>query len=199
MRHPDHPRDGPRLVRRPADHGHHVRLITFPQIFFYGLYTVVGQVLNAKGAFGAYMWAPVLNNIIAIAGLVVFIYQFGPFASTPHTLENWTSAQTFWLVGMSTVGVIAQALILFWPLKRLGLGLRPKFGWRGIGLSTAAKLGGWTWPPASSPTSPSWPSPGPPRSPPALVTWTRPAGSPSRSPVSPPSTRPRSSIHCPTA
>ncbi len=119
-------------------------LITFPQIFFYGLYTVVGQVLNAKGAFGAYMWAPVLNNIIAIAGLVVFIYQFGPFARTPHTLENWTSAQTFWLVGMSTVGVIAQALILFWPLKRLGLGLRPKFGWRGIGLSTAAKLGGWT-------------------------------------------------------
>jgi len=119
-------------------------LITFPQIFFYGLYTVVGQVLNAKGAFGAYMWAPVLNNVIAIAALLVFIQQFGPFRTNPHTLENWSSAQTFWLVVMATVGVAAQAFILFWPLARLGLRIRPRFGWRGIGLSTAARLGGWT-------------------------------------------------------
>lgn len=119
-------------------------LITFPQIFFYGAYTVVGQVLNAKGAFGAYMWAPVLNNLVAIAALLVFIHQFGPFRTNRHTLENWTHAQTFWLAGMATVGVAAQAFILLWPLKRLGLGLRPKFGWRGIGLSTAARLSAWT-------------------------------------------------------
>ena len=36
-----------------------------PQIFFYGLYTVIGQVLNAKDAFGAYMWSPALNNVIS--------------------------------------------------------------------------------------------------------------------------------------
>ena len=119
-------------------------LITFPQIFFYGLYTVVGQVLNAKGAFGAYMWAPVLNNVIAILSLLVFIYEFGPFRTHAHSLENWTAGQTFWLVVMSTVGVAAQAFILFWPLARLGLRIRPRFGWRGIGLSTAARLGGWT-------------------------------------------------------
>ncbi|HEX8495944.1 MAG TPA: lipid II flippase MurJ, partial [Actinomycetales bacterium] len=39
-----------------------------PQVFFYGLYTVLGQVLNARGRFGAYMWAPVLNNVNALAG-----------------------------------------------------------------------------------------------------------------------------------
>ena len=119
-------------------------LITFPQIFFYGLYTVVGQVLNAKGAFGAYMWAPVLNNLIAIASLLVFIRQFQPFRLQHHTVENWTSGQTFWLVVMATVGVAAQAVILFWPLARLGLKIRPRFGWRGIGLAAAGKLGGWT-------------------------------------------------------
>ncbi|MDO4919106.1 murein biosynthesis integral membrane protein MurJ [Kocuria sp.] len=119
-------------------------LITFPQIFFYGLYTVVGQVLNAKGAFGAYMWAPVLNNVIAIASLLVFVQQFGPFRTHPHSLENWSTAQTFWLVGMATAGVAAQAFVLFWPLARLGLHIRPRFGWRGIGLSTAGRLGGWT-------------------------------------------------------
>jgi len=119
-------------------------LFTFPQIFFYGLYTVVGQVLNAKGAFGAYMWAPVLNNVVAIAALLVFVQQFGAYAQDPHTLENWTPAKTWLLAGTATLGVALQALVLFLPLKRLGLGLRPRFGWRGIGLSAAARLGGWT-------------------------------------------------------
>lgn len=119
-------------------------LFTFPQIFFYGVYTVVGQVLNAKGAFGWYMWAPVVNNIVAIAGLLVFIQQFGAFAEAGHTVESWRTPQTFWLAGMATLGVASQALVLLWPLKRLGLDLRPKFGWRGIGLSQAARLSGWT-------------------------------------------------------
>lgn len=119
-------------------------LFTFPQIFFYGLYTVVGQVLNARGAFGWYMWAPVVNNVVAIAALLVFIQQFGAYQQDPHTLENWAPAKTFWLAAMATVGVAAQALVLFWPLGRLGLRLRPKLGWRGIGLSTAARLAGWT-------------------------------------------------------
>lgn len=119
-------------------------LFTLPQIFFYGVYTVMGQVLNAKGAFGWFMWTPALNNVIAIAGLLVFIQQFGSYASVQHDLDTWTNAQTFWLVVISTVGVASQALILLWPLSRLGLDLRPKFGWRGIGLSTAAKLSGWT-------------------------------------------------------
>lgn len=117
---------------------------TLPQIFFYGMYTVMGQVLNAKGAFGWFMWTPALNNVIAIGGLLVFIQQFGAYAQTRHDVESWTSAQTFWLVVISTVGVAAQALVLMWPLKRLGLGIRPKFGWRGIGLSTAARLSAWT-------------------------------------------------------
>ena len=44
-----------------------------PQVFFYGLYTVLGQVLNARGSFGPYMWAPVVNNVVAIVGMVVFV------------------------------------------------------------------------------------------------------------------------------
>lgn len=119
-----------------------------PQIFFYGLYTVLGQVLNARGAFGWYMWAPVLNNVVAIAALILFIFAFGPqdVTSNPpfHNLDSWTSTQTLVLAGSATLGVALQALILFIPLRKVGLTLRPKFGWRGIGLSTAAHLAGWT-------------------------------------------------------
>lgn len=115
-----------------------------PQIFFYGLYALLTQVLNANGAFGPAMWAPILNNIVAIAGLGMFIWILGANASNPHTLDNWGSFQTFLVAGFSTIGVIAQTAILLVPVLRLRLGLRPRFGWRGVGLGQAAKLSVWT-------------------------------------------------------
>jgi putative peptidoglycan lipid II flippase len=115
-----------------------------PQIFFYGLYALLTQVLNANGAFGPAMWAPILNNIVAIAGLGMFIGIFGANVANPHTLDNWGPSQTFLVAGFSTIGVIAQTAILLVPVFRLRLGLRPRFGWRGVGLGQAAKLSVWT-------------------------------------------------------
>jgi putative peptidoglycan lipid II flippase len=115
-----------------------------PQIFFYGLYALLTQVLNANGAFGPAMWAPILNNIVAIAGLGMFIAIFGANVANPHTLDNWGPFQTFLVAGFSTIGVIAQTAILLIPVFRLRLGLRPRFGWRGVGLGQAARLSVWT-------------------------------------------------------
>ncbi len=115
-----------------------------PQIFFYGLYALLTQVLNANGAFGPAMWAPILNNVVAIAGLGMFIWILGANAANPHTLDNWGSFQTFLVAGFSTIGVIAQTAMLLVPVFRLRLGLRPRFGWRGVGLGQAAKLSVWT-------------------------------------------------------
>ena len=115
-----------------------------PQIFFYGLYALLTQVLNANGAFGPAMWAPILNNIVAIAGLGMFIWILGANESNPHTLDSWGSFQTFLVAGFSTIGVIAQTAILMVPVFRLRLGLRPRFGWRGVGLGQAARLSVWT-------------------------------------------------------
>ncbi|MBM7791428.1 putative peptidoglycan lipid II flippase [Paenarthrobacter ilicis] len=115
-----------------------------PQIFFYGLYALLTQVLNAHGAFGPAMWAPILNNIVAIAGLGMFIWILGANVTNPHTLDNWGSTQTFLIAGFSTFGVLAQTAILLVPVFRLRLGLRPRFGWRGVGLGQAAKLSVWT-------------------------------------------------------
>ena len=44
-------------------------VLCLPQVFFYGLYTLLGQVLTAHNRFGMFMWAPGLANIVAIAGL----------------------------------------------------------------------------------------------------------------------------------
>jgi len=115
-----------------------------PQIFFYGLYALLTQVLNAHGAFGPAMWAPIVNNIVAIAGLGMFIGIMGANAANPHTIDNWGSFQTFLVAGVSTIGVVTQTAVLLIPVFRLRLGLRPRFGWRGVGLGHAAKLSVWT-------------------------------------------------------
>ncbi len=115
-----------------------------PQIFFYGLYALLTQVLNANGAFGPAMWAPILNNLVAIAGLGMFIWIFGSNEINTHTLDNWGDTQTLLVAGFSTIGVISQTAILMIPVIRLKLGLRPRFGWRGVGLGQAAKLSVWT-------------------------------------------------------
>lgn len=116
-----------------------------PQVFFYGLYTVLGQVLNARGRFGAYMWAPVVNNVVGIAGLVVFIAVFGRGDGGQHVLESWSPAKIAVLGGTATLGVAVQALVLLWPLRRAGVRYRPVWGFRGVGLSSARRVAVWTF------------------------------------------------------
>ena len=38
-----------------------------PQIFFYGMSSLIGAILNTRGRFAAPMWAPVVNNLVVIA------------------------------------------------------------------------------------------------------------------------------------
>ncbi|ALV46778.1 hypothetical protein MB46_16030 [Arthrobacter alpinus] len=119
-------------------------LFLLPQIFFYGLFSLLGQVLNAHNSFKAYAWAPVVNNVVAIVGLLVFILVAGSSASTSHTVDNWTMGQTWMLAGTATLGIVVQSAVLLIPVHRLGLNLRPKFGWKGTGLGATAKVAVWT-------------------------------------------------------
>ncbi len=112
-----------------------------PQVFFYGLYTVFGQVLNARGVFGPFTWAPVANNVIALGGLTVFLLVVGPSGNRPP--GQWTGAQIALLAGSSSLGVAVQALILIVPLRRAGISFRLRFR----GLASDRRLGkvaGWT-------------------------------------------------------
>jgi putative peptidoglycan lipid II flippase len=116
-----------------------------PQVFFYGAYTMLGQVLNARGNFGPYMWAPVANNVVAIAGIGVLLVSVGAAGSHPRPPSAWTNGQIAMLGGTATLGVAVQALVLLWPLHALGIRYRPRFGWRGVGLRSAGRVAGWTF------------------------------------------------------
>lgn len=116
-----------------------------PQLFFYGLYTILGQVLNARKQFGPYMWAPALNNVISIIGFALFLWIFGPHAITEvDALSEWTGPKVAVIGVSATAGVMAQALILLVPLYRSGFRWTLRFGLRGFGLRTVGKVGLWT-------------------------------------------------------
>lgn len=116
-----------------------------PQLFFYGAYALLGQVLNARGSFGPYMWAPAVNNIVAIAGFGLFIALFGGWKTSGVVdADTWTTGQTTLLAAAATLGVIAQAVVLIPALRRAGVHYRPRWGLRGSGLSAAGGVATWT-------------------------------------------------------
>ncbi|GAA1058927.1 murein biosynthesis integral membrane protein MurJ [Agromyces bracchium] len=116
-----------------------------PQIFFYGLYTLLGEVLNARRSFGPFTWVPVLNNVVALAGLVAFGLLFGFDPDGTRTAEEWTPGMIALLAGSATLGIAAQAVVLFWFWRRIGLRYRPDFRWRGVGLRSAGRMAAWTF------------------------------------------------------
>jgi len=115
--------------------------LCLPQILFYGVYTMLGQVLNARGHFGVPMFAPIANNIIAIATFLLFIAVAGTSAAADGVL---TTDQVLILGIGTTLGVVVQALILIPVLIRSGYSYRPRFDFRNGGLGKAGGLAAWT-------------------------------------------------------
>ncbi len=108
-----------------------------PQIFFLGLFTMLGQVANSRGSFAPLMWAPIANNLIVIGVFAAFLLLQDDLA-----IGTITSAQVQLLGWGTTLGVVAQALILIPVVKRSGIHLRLVFGVKGLGKSFG--LAGWT-------------------------------------------------------
>lgn len=113
-----------------------------PQIFFYGLYTVLGQVLAAKGHFAMYAWSSVAANIVSSTGFIVFIALFGKANRQP--LAFWTSDKLIFTAGFWTLGVALQAILLFYPLRKIGIQYRPSLGIHGIGLRSMGPVAAWS-------------------------------------------------------
>lgn len=114
--------------------------LCLPQVFFYGAFVLVGQVLNARGRFGPMMWAPIINNVVACVALVGYMVMFGREGGD----DGFTVGESLVLGIGSTLGIVAQAAVLIPYLRAAGFHYRPRFDFRGVGLSHTLKLGAWT-------------------------------------------------------
>ena len=115
-----------------------------PQVFFYGMFVLVGQVLNARGRFGPMMWAPIANNVVAVAVLTAYLLTLGPAEGAEkqggfdrrrrgparHRLDRSASSSSSWCCCPTS--------------RRPAFTYRPRFDFRGTGLGHTLRLGMWT-------------------------------------------------------
>ena len=114
-----------------------------PQVFFYGMFVLVGQVLNSRGRFGPMMWAPIANNVVAVAILTTYLITLGPAEGEEKSGGFTPGAEALLGLG-STLGIVVQFLVLLPYLKAAGFSYRPRFDFRGTGLGHTFRLGMWT-------------------------------------------------------
>lgn len=115
--------------------------ICMPQVLFYGVFALLGNILNARGLFGAYGWAPVANNVVAITGLGIFLYLWGEQAYA----DAWTPTMIWVMAGSATLGIAVQAAILLPALHRSGFRWTPRFGLRGHGFGQLGRFASLTF------------------------------------------------------
>jgi len=113
-----------------------------PQVVFYGLGAIATGLLNAERRFAAPMFAPVLNNLVAIATFLIFAAMDGPM---PGSGDLVTDPQRLVLAMGTTLGVAAMTMAL-WPAVR-GTGFR--FAWRphlrDEAVARIVRLAGWVF------------------------------------------------------
>ncbi|UQX88540.1 murein biosynthesis integral membrane protein MurJ [Jatrophihabitans telluris] len=98
--------------------------LLLPEIFFYGVGAMLSAILNTRHVYGWPAWAPVANNLITIAAALLYRLVPGPSHLSAGTISN----TQILVIGIgTTLGIVAQALILFLPLRRIGFRWRWRF------------------------------------------------------------------------
>ena len=99
--------------------------LLLPQVIFYGLTSVFMAILNNRNVFGPPAWAPVVNNVVAIATLGLYLVVPGELSLDPVRMGN---AKLLVLGIGTTLGVVAQAAVLLIAIRRERISLRPLWG-----------------------------------------------------------------------
>ncbi|MGI9124400.1 MAG: murein biosynthesis integral membrane protein MurJ, partial [Mycobacterium sp.] len=99
--------------------------LLLPQVIFYGLTSVFMAILTNRNVFGPPAWAPVVNNVVAIAALVLYLIVPGELSLDPVRMGN---AKLLVLGIGTTLGVVAQAAVLLIAIRSERVSLRPLWG-----------------------------------------------------------------------
>jgi len=127
----------------PAAAEHHVMVVFayffIPQIFFYGMDSLLGAILNTRGRFGANMWTPVINNVVVIIVGGLFVLTEG----LHRTPQNISSGGVKLLGIGTTLGIVIQSIALFPVLRRAGFSMRLRWDLRRAEIAQIGLMAGW--------------------------------------------------------
>jgi putative peptidoglycan lipid II flippase len=124
-----------------AEHAQMVLLAHFamPQIFFFGMDSLLGAILNTRGRFGANMWTPVINNVVVITVVGIYIATVG-LHKTPLTVSPFGVR----LLGIGALlGILIQSISLFPVLRRAGFSMHLRWDFRRSELLEIRRMASW--------------------------------------------------------
>jgi putative peptidoglycan lipid II flippase len=110
-----------------------------PQIFFYGLSSLIGAILNTRNSFAAPMWTPIINNVIVIAVGLLFVVTIG----LDKTASDVSTGGVLLLGIGTTLGIIVQTVALIPALRKVGFQWRPRFDFRREELAEIGRMAIW--------------------------------------------------------
>jgi len=128
-------------IRDPREHTVMVIFAYYfiPQIFFYGMDSLLGAILNTRGRFGANMWTPVINNVVVILVGVLYIVTVGL-----HKTADDISEYGIQLLAIgTTLGIVIQSITLFPVLRRAGFSMRLRWDLRRREIAEIGLMAGW--------------------------------------------------------
>ena len=110
-----------------------------PQIFFYGVSSLAGAILNARGSFASPMWTPIVNNVVVMVVGIALIVTAG----THRTPQNISAGEVQLLAIGTTLGIVLQTVAMWPSLRRVGFRWRPRFDFRRVEVAEIGRMGGW--------------------------------------------------------
>jgi putative peptidoglycan lipid II flippase len=128
-----------------TDAGEHHAMVLFayffiPQIFFYGMDSLLGAILNVRGRFGANMWTPVINNVVVIFVGLLFLVTVGRAGIDSAHISGYAVD----LLGIgTTLGIVIQSIALFPVMWRAGFDMKLTFDFRRAEIAEIRRVSGW--------------------------------------------------------
>jgi putative peptidoglycan lipid II flippase len=114
-------------------------LFFIPQIFFYGVSSLIAAILNSRGSFAAPMWTPIVNNLVVIGVLALYVSMAGV-----HRDPSTISGGEVQLLGLgTTLGIVAQTVALLPALRRVGFSWHPRLDFRRGEVREIGRMAGW--------------------------------------------------------
>ncbi|MEA2551822.1 MAG: putative peptidoglycan lipid flippase, partial [Actinomycetota bacterium] len=111
-----------------------------PQVVFYGVGAVATGLLNTHRRFAIGMFAPVLNNVVAMLTLGLYGWMRH---GAPASIDAITSSQKLVLALGTTLGVVAMTVALWPSLRAIGFRWRWRWDVRHPAVRRLGKLALW--------------------------------------------------------